>query len=106
VKGAVVHHVLAFEQQHDLLDAFIEARAALVEAHAEALELVRQEGARKAKIQPAVTDRVDHARFTGLERMVEGRQDGAGAVNSASAPRQPAMRVGQVINRSSGSPCR
>ena len=43
--------VLLFEQAAHRLDPFVEARAALVQADAEARELVRQERAREADLE-------------------------------------------------------
>src|SRR5690606_13835206 len=79
VEAALMADILALEQQLHLLDAFGEAIAALVGRDAEAAELVRQEGARKADLEPAAGDGVEHADLAReLERIVEHRQHGAG----------------------------
>ena len=71
--------LLVLQQQRDLREPFGESAAALVEAHAELRELVRQEGAGEADLQPAVADAVEHADLAGhLQRLVEGGQHGAG----------------------------
>ena len=79
MKASLAGHVFLFEEETDLLLPLVEPGHALVEAHAELLELVRQESARHAEIQTAAGNRVQHARLAGdLERMVEHRQHGAG----------------------------
>ena len=71
--------MLVLEQTAHLRHAFVEARAALVEAAAAAAELMRQEGAREARLDPTVRDGVEHGDLgRHLERMVEDRQKRAG----------------------------
>src|SRR6185437_4200038 len=63
----------------DLLDAFAVALDRFVGRDAEAAELVRQEGAREADIEPPVADRVEHADLAGeLQRVVEDGKHRAG----------------------------
>ncbi len=79
--------VLLFEQATHLLDAFVEARAALVDTASEPRELVRQERAREPDFESSARDRVEHADLAGeLERMVEHRQHRAGDQARASRP--------------------
>jgi hypothetical protein len=68
-------HVLAGQQQLDLLHALSEAGDRLVRRTSEAPEFVRQKSASKPDIEPAAADRIQHADLTGeLQRMVEHRQ--------------------------------
>ena len=79
VKAPLAGDVFLFEQEADLRRPLVEAGDAFIQADAELLELVRQEGARHAEIEPAAGDRVQHARLAGdLERVVEHRQHRAG----------------------------
>ena len=80
---------------------FVEARAALVDATAEARELVRQERAREADIEPAAGDGVEHADLAReLERMIEDRQhragDESGALRARRCGGEEDDRVGAV----------
>ncbi|HEY6992207.1 MAG TPA: hypothetical protein VH397_00715 [Xanthobacteraceae bacterium] len=71
--------VLLREQEFDLLQAFAETRLRLVRRDAEAAELVRQEGARKADVEPPARDAVEHRDLAReLEGMIEHRQHRAG----------------------------
>ncbi len=71
--------VLLLEQQAHLFHAFVEARAALVQLHAEAGELMRQEGPRKADVETPVAQRVQQGKLTGeLQWVVECREHRAG----------------------------
>ena len=78
MEAALASHLLLLQQQAHLLDALVEAGAAFVQPDAEARELVRQEGAREADLEPAAGDRVEHADLAReLERVVEHGQHGA-----------------------------
>ena len=71
--------VLLAEQPVDDRDALVEALAALVEAHPEPLELVRQEGACEADLESTARDRVEHADLAReLQRVVEDGEHRAG----------------------------
>src|SRR5262245_27182819 len=61
VELALRRYLLVLEQQRDLRESLGEAPAAFVEAHAELRELMRQEGAGKADLEPSVADAVEHA---------------------------------------------
>ena len=74
MEAAVVRHVLLAQQQIDLFETFAIARYRFIRRDAERAELVRQERARKADVEPAVADPVDFGDFgRELERVVEGR---------------------------------
>ena len=67
--------ILLREQELDLLEAFAEARLRFIGRDAEAPELVRQERAREADIEPPAGNAVEHGDLAReLERMVEHRQ--------------------------------
>jgi hypothetical protein len=71
--------VLLREKQLDLLQPFAKALVRLAWRDAETAKLVRQEGARKADVEAAVRDRIQHSDLAReLERMIEHRQHGAG----------------------------
>ena len=60
-------------------DALVESVTTLVEAHAEPLELVRQERACESDLESTARDRVEHADLTReLERVVEHGEHRAG----------------------------
>ncbi len=93
--------VLLLQEPPHLLQALVEAGAALVHAHAEAGELVRQEGAREAHVEPPVRYGVEHADLAGeLERVVEGREhrarDQAGLGRALRRGREEDDGVGAV----------
>ena len=91
VEAALRGDVLLLQQAANLLQALVEAGAALVHRDAEAGELVRQEGARETDLHAAVGDRVDHADLAGeLQRIVEHRQHRAG--DEPDGPRDRAPR--------------
>ena len=72
VEPALERDVFLAEQPVHDRDALVEPVAALVEAHTEALELVRQEGACEADLGSTARDRVEHPDLTReLERVVE-----------------------------------
>ena len=76
---AVVGGLLLRQQQLDLLEALAEARLRFIGRNAEAAELVQQERAREADVEPAAGNAVEHRDLAGeLERMVEHRQHRAG----------------------------
>src|SRR5262249_56054350 len=60
VELAVRTDVLAFEERADLLDAFLEARDALIHRDAEVAELVWQESARQADVEASTACRIEH----------------------------------------------
>ena len=71
--------VFLTEQPVDDRDALVESVTTLVEAHAEPLELVRQEGACESDLESTARDRVEHADLTReLQRVVEDREHRAG----------------------------
>ena len=79
VELAAVGGVLLRQQQIDLLEALAKARLRFIGRDAEAAELVRQERARKADVEPSAGDRVEHGDLAReLERMIEHRQHRAG----------------------------
>ena len=93
--------ILLFEQQAHLLHPFVEASAAFIEFDAKARELMRQESAGKANVQPAIAQCVQHRELAGkLQRIVEGRQHGAGdearALGELRRRREEHHRVGAV----------
>src|SRR5262249_11275346 len=79
VVPAVRTDVLAFEERADLLDAFLEARDALIHRNAEVAELVWQESARKADVETFTAYRIEHGELAGeLQGMIKRRQHGTG----------------------------
>src|ERR1051326_2422777 len=60
VERTVGGNLFLLQELAHLLHALGEACLALVDAHAEARELVGQEGAREAHLEPAAGDRVEH----------------------------------------------
>jgi hypothetical protein len=79
VEAALRRDLVLLEQTADLLESFVEARAALVHRDAEAGKLVGQEGACEANLQAAPGDRVHHPDLAReLERIVEHRQHRTG----------------------------
>ena len=71
-------HILVRQQQLDLFDALAEASHRFIRQTAKTAKLVRQKSTRKADVEAAAADRVEHADFAGqLQRMIEDRQHGA-----------------------------
>ena len=94
-------HVLAAQQQLDLLDTLAEAGHRPLRRAAEAAKLVRQKGAREADIEATAADRIEHADFAGeLERVIEDRQHRTRhqvrAACALSSGREKQHRVGAV----------
>ena len=78
VEASLVGHAVLGPEPRDDVDAFLEARAALVHAHAEHLELLRDEGAAEAHVEAAVAEVVEHRQLGGeLDGVVEGGDDRA-----------------------------
>jgi hypothetical protein len=79
MEAAAMAGILLREQELDLLQALAEACLRFVGRDAEAAELVRQEGARKADVEPPAGNAVEHRDLAGeLEGMIEHRQHRAG----------------------------
>src|SRR2546426_4064898 len=79
VELAVVGHAVLGPEPGDDVDAFLEAGAALLHAHAEHLELLRDERAAEAHVEATVADVVQRRQLgRELDGMVEGRADRAG----------------------------
>src|SRR6266850_4731255 len=79
VELTVVGDAILGPEPPDDVEALLEPGAALVHAHAEDLELLRDEGAPEAHVETAVAEVVQHRQLGGqLDRVVEGRDHGPG----------------------------
>src|SRR5580700_5870581 len=76
---ALRRNILLGQEHRDLRQPLGETATALVEAHAELSELVRQERAGETDLKPACADSVEHADLAGqFQRRVKRRQYCAG----------------------------
>src|SRR5262245_1739908 len=85
VKFSLVRNPLLCPKPGDDVNALFEARSALIHAHPEDVELLWDEGASEARVEPAVADVIEHRELgSELDRMVERGYHRAG--NQPDAP--------------------